>query len=176
MHYNGSNLMVFVEVNGTIKSIACATNHSMDINTEVISTSCKDADGGKWDSSEPGLSSWTMSTENLCSDCTKGATEADLVDIMLSRKPVVVVFGLEGNSPDYLDGKLEDAPATGWTPSTKAPQYKGKAYITAFNKTAQNGQLATFSATFTGTGALQKIAAGAKMSAPAVQTASTASK
>ncbi len=176
MHISGSHLMMFVEVNGSMKSIACATSHSLDINSEVISTSCKDSSGGKWDTSEPGMSSWTMSTENLCSDCSKGVTEETIVELMLSRKPVTICFGLEGNSPDFLEGKLEDAPATGWTPSTKAPQYKGTAYITSFNKTAQNGQLATFSATFTGTGALQKIAAGAKMSAPAVQTALVACK
>lgn len=147
--------MVFVEVGGKAKSIACATNHTLDINMETISTSCKDSTG-RFDTSEPGLTSWSMTTENLCSDCTKGATESDLADILFSRLPVKVVFGLEGDSQNFLEGKV-DAPAAGYSPKTTgAVQYSGMAYITAFQKTAQNGQIATFSATFTGTGPIEK--------------------
>ena len=158
MHINGSNLMIFIEVDGKSKSIACATNHTLDVNMETISTSCKDSTG-RFDTSEPGLTSWSMSTENLCSDCSKGATESDLVDIMLSRLPVKVVFGLEGDSANFLAGKI-DAPAAGYSPkATGGVQYSGMAYITAFQKQAQNGQIATFSATFTGTGPIEKAGA-----------------
>ena len=158
MHINGSNLMVFVEVEGKMKSIACATNHTLDVQMETISTSCKDSTG-RFDTSEPGLTSWSMTTENLCSDCQKGATEETLFSIMMSRLPVNVVFGLEGDSSNFLEGKV-DAPAAGYAPkATGAVQYKGQAYITAFQKTAQNGQIATFSATFTGTGPIEKAGA-----------------
>lgn len=158
MHINGSNLMMFVTKDGKLTSVACATNHTLDVQTETISTSCKDSSGGKWDTSEPGMSSWSMTTENLCSDCSKGVSEADLFEMMLSRLPVVVCFGLEGDSANLLEGKVE-APAAGYKPSDKYPQYKGSAYITSFQKTAQNGQLATFSVTFTGTGKLEKTGA-----------------
>lgn len=158
MHINGSNLMVFVKKGDSMTSIACATNHSLDVQTETISTSCKDSTG-RFDTSEPGITKWSMTTENLCSDCAKGCTEEDLFSIMLSRIPVDVAFGLEGDSSNFLEGKV-DAPSTGYKPmSTGGVQYKGKAYITSFTKTAQNGQIATFSATFTGTGPIEKAGA-----------------
>lgn len=169
MHINGSNLMVFMTKGGKPTSIACATSHSLDINMETISTSCKDSTG-RFDTSEPGLTSWSMTTENLCSDCSKGVSEADIFDAMMSRLPVDVVFGLEGDSANFLEGKV-DAPDAGYKPmDTGSVQYKGKAYITSFQKTAQNGQIATFSATFTGTGKIEK--AGAVAALPTKKAAS----
>lgn len=158
MHIQGNNLMVFAQKGDKMASIACATSHTLQIDTEVVSTSCKDSTG-RFDTSEPGITKWSMTTENLCSDCTKGVTESDLFDMMLSRLPIDVCFGLEGDSANFLEGKV-DAPEGGYKPmATGAVQYKGKAYITSFSKTAQNGQIATFSATFTGTGPIEKAGA-----------------
>ena len=59
----GGDLMLFI--GGT--SIGFATNHTLSINADTKETSTKDS-GGKWQSSEAGILSWTASTENLMSN------------------------------------------------------------------------------------------------------------
>ena len=65
----GSDLMLFVEG----KSIAYATNHTLTISADTKETSSKDS-GGKWQTSEVGILSWTCSSENLYADEAAGVT------------------------------------------------------------------------------------------------------
>lgn len=170
MLINGSDLMLFVGG----KSIAFATSHSIDISMETKQVAHKDIGGGHFSVAEPGLASWTVSSENLIGDPMAGIGFDELFEMMVARTPVTGVFALEGDSTDFNVNKLDAAPTAGW--KAKANDgYTGEMLITSLSKSAPNGEYATMSVTFTGTGPLTKIKAG-KMSAPAVQTASTSSK
>ena len=70
-----------------------------------------------------------------------------LFDAMTSRKEVTVYFSVKS------DTAFSDS-TDSWTMS--AGGYTGKAYITSLQATASNGETATFTATFTGNGALSK--------------------
>ena len=162
MTLNGQDLMVFVKSGSTFKSIAYATNHTLDVSMEQIDASTKDNGVGYWSNSEPGMMSWSMSTENLMSDTAEnGLSYNALFEIMLKRETVDVVFSLQTNNVDYTKKLNEEfkAPTAGWT-SDATNNYQGKAYITSLSVTATNGQKATYTATFTGAGALLKMGAG----------------
>ena len=158
----GQDLMVFVDVSTTdtpnYKSIAYATNHTLEVSMEQIDSTTKDNAGGYWSSSEPGMMSWSMSTENLMNAEGKNGEDFNgLFDIMLKRKTVKVVFALQNNTLDY-DKKAEEGfqvDENGWKPNPKN-YYVGEAYITSLNVTATNQEKASYTATFTGAGSLKK--------------------
>lgn len=162
MTLQGQDLMVFVKNGESYNSIAYATSHTLDVSMDQTDTSTKDNGVGYWSNSEPGLMSWTMSTENLMSDTAEnGLSYNSLFEIMLKRQTVDVVFSLQTNNTDY-EGKIDqefEVPSTGWTPDT-TNNYHGKAYITSLSVTATNGEKASYSATFTGAGALLKAGQG----------------
>lgn len=151
----GSDMMLFVGG----KSVAYATNHSLTISADTKETSSKDS-GGKWQTSEVGVLSWTCSTENLCCEDGAGMTYKELVNLMLARKPITGVFAIEGNSTNLDEGKLDAAPTTGWT-AKAANGYTGQMIITNIDLNAPNGDNATFKVDFTGVGALTEVAAKA---------------
>lgn len=141
--------MVFVKD----KSIAFATNHTLSINMDTKETSSKDS-GGKWQTSEAGILSWSASSENLMTATGAGHTYDEMVDLMLARKPVKLTMAPEGDSANFEEGKLSKVDATGWTPS--AGGRTGMALITSIEQNAPNGENATFTVQFTGVGALEK--------------------
>lgn len=151
-YIKGADLMLFVGG----KSIAYATSHTLGLSMETLEVSTKD-NSGKWAEAEGSIISWTLSSDNLVSDSGKGQNIDDVIDMMLARTPVDVIFTREKNSPDYDGGKLEAVPDTGWTPDAKG--YKGKALITDVQVTADNGSWATASITLTGVGELTKVGA-----------------
>ena len=151
----GGDLMLFVGG----KSIAYATNHTLNISLDTKETSSKDS-GGKWQTSEAGILSWTCTSENLCTDEAAGIGYAELMDMIIERKPVTGVFAVEGNSTNFEDGKKDAVPATGWTPK-EGKGYTGQMLITSVDVNAPNGENATFTVNFTGIGALNKVTASA---------------
>ena len=142
----GGDLMVFA--NG--KSIACATSHTVTISMETKETSSKDS-GGAWQTSEAGIINWSMKSENIASTGTNGLTYDDLVDLMVKREPVEVISGPRTEKGDNV-------PDAGWTPAAGNGR-KGQAFITNVEQNSPNGDNATFSVDFTGTGPLEKIEA-----------------
>ena len=72
----GGDLMLFVNN----KSIAYATNHTLEISAELQDVSNKDEGAGDWATQEVGLLSWTASTENLYSLDGAGNNFATLYD------------------------------------------------------------------------------------------------
>jgi len=76
----GGDMMLFVGG----KSIAYATSHTLSINADTKETSSKDA-GGKWQTSEVGVLSWSASSENLCGDDVAGIGYDELFDYMIAR-------------------------------------------------------------------------------------------
>lgn len=152
----GADLMVFVGG----KSIALATSHTLTISADTKETSSKDS-GGKWQTSEVGILSWTMKSENLFSaEGTAGETYDTLFQKMIARQPVTLVFALEGSSTDIESNKLDAVPTAGWTADSDFG-YTGQAIITNLETSAPNGENATFTIDFTGVGSLTKVTAGA---------------
>ena len=143
--------MLFIKKGADYKSIAFATNHTITINLETKETSTKD-NGGKWQTSEAGIMSWTANSENLMGNESQGFSYDELFALMIAREPIDVRFALEGDSTDYAANKLDTVPTGGWKPATK--YYEGKALITALTKNAPNGDKASFTCDLTGIGAL----------------------
>lgn len=130
------------------KSIAYATSHTLSISGDTQDTSNKDEGGGNWASSEVSILNWTASSDNLYSTDGEGNNFEDLFDIMIAKTPVQAVFCLKSQT------NLTDVPDGGWSPSV--PKYVGNVVITSLEVNAPNGEYATFTAQFTGVGALTK--------------------
>ena len=169
----GGDLMLFLkESNGTMKSIAFATSHTLTVSTDTQQTSTKD-DGGKFQSSDYGILSWSASSENLCSYDGAGYNYQDLINLMLSQTKVTATFSIEGNSgtsypyankKDSVDETTDDT----WTPantgsigstSNKSLGYTGTVLITNVEVNAPNGENATFTVQLQGDGPLTPTAA-----------------
>ena len=148
MIIRGENLMCFI---GS-KSIAFSTSHSLEITGETVSISTKD--NGGFDTMEMGLLSWTCSSENLIGDPRCGLGYDELLDMMLKKQPVDLVFALKSTIP--ANGEAYEAPTGGWTAKAK-DGHKGKAFITSLSLNAPNGENSTMSVTFTGCGPLTKV-------------------
>lgn len=167
----GESLMLYIGG----KSIAFATSHTLELSLDTREISTKD-NGGKWSEVEAGIISWTMQSENLVGNPGEGKGYDDLVDAMIARVPVDVVFGLEGDSTNFDDGKLDAVPTGGWKPKANSGR-KGKALITSVSLNAPNAEYATMSISLTGVGALEKVgaitapSAGAKTMSQTPQTA-----
>lgn len=146
----GGSLMLFLDG----KSIAFATNHTLEISADMADTSNKDEGAGDWAAQEVNLLSWTATSENLYSLDGEGDNFADLFDIMIAKTPVDAVFCKKS-----ADDSVVNVPTGGWTPqaaAASAPQYVGKVVISSLSLNAPNGEYATYTANFSGVGALQK--------------------
>lgn len=145
----GGDLMLFVNN----KSIAYATNHTLEISAELKDVSNKDEGAGDWSSQEVGLLSWNASTENLYSLDGAGNNFAALYDLMIAKTPTLAYFTVKSQTGNTV-------PTGGWSPKAAAtgnPQYKGNVVLNSLQLTAQNGDYAQFTAQFTGVGPLNKV-------------------
>lgn len=147
----GENLMCFVGG----KSIAFATSHTLEVSLDTREISTKDH-GGKWSEAEAGKINWSIQSENLVGNPGEGKGYDDLLDLMIAREPIDVVFALEGDSPNYDAGKFDYVPTGGWSAKTTNGR-KGKAIITSLSLNAPNAEFSTMSATFQGVGELSKV-------------------
>lgn len=137
----GGDIMLFL--NG--HSIAFATNHVLEINTDLSDFDCKDEGNSKWSNQEVALLNWSVTSENIYSNDGQGENYVDLFDLMVDGTPIDAVFTKKFENQD-------DVPTGGWTPSDKP--YKGKVIITNLTVNAPHGDYATYSAEFTGVGEL----------------------
>lgn len=146
---SGDDLMLF---DGKGKSIAFATSHSLSISVDLESISHKDV--GIWADSTPGKINWEITTENMYSQ----ADFDDLFVAMTNKTALTVWFGLKSGyegSANYSQGATVNITDDGsWSPDTTANLYTGKVYLTSLEVSAATGEKATFSATFTGSGAI----------------------
>lgn len=149
----GGDLMLFINN----KSIGYATSHSLSISADTKETSTKDS-GGKWQTSEVGIISWTASSENLYANEAQGMTYSGLFDAMVARTPIDAVFTLKDNSTNLETGKSDEVPTGGWTPKANSG-YQGKVIITSIELNASNGEAASFTVQFQGTGELKPVPA-----------------
>ena len=154
----GKKLMLFVkEGEGTYKSIAYATNHTFTTSASTVSISSKDdADvlqGGKWDSQELDLFSWSISAEHLFCNEGNGVDSNEVMHYYLNGTLLDVKFGMSRTS-------TSGAPEGGWTEEGTASDFQfltGQAYITSLDINASNDGRATMSVTLTGKGKVNLI-------------------
>lgn len=133
----GQELMLFV--NG--KSIAYATNHTLNLSAELADVSNKDEGSGDWKVQEVKQMSWEATTENLYS--VDGYSS--LFTLMTAKTPITAVFAPKKESDINV-------PSGGtWTASDG---YTGQVIINSISVNAQVGDYATFTVNFTGVGAL----------------------
>ena len=150
----GGDLMLFLkESNGTMKSIAFATSHTLTVSTDTQQTSTKD-DGGKFQSSDYGIISWSATSENLCSYDGAGYNYQDLINLMLNQTKVTATFSIEGDSGStypYAAKKdsVDDVTGDAWSAANT-----GTVLITSVEVNAPNGENATFTVQLQGDGPL----------------------
>ena len=142
----GKDLMLFVGG----KALALATSCKLSISAETIDTQSKDS--GIWTEKDIKKLSWNGSSENLFSADDKVNGYDVLLDLMLKRKPIEAKFGIPANADS------DEVPSSGWT--LPAASYSGNVLITNLELNAPDGDKATFSATFEGTGKLNPRASG----------------
>lgn len=138
----GTDLMLFKDN----KALAVATSCKFTISANALETSSKDS--GKWTEKQAGKLSWNATSDNLfvLTDYTT------LVNAMIDRTEVELQFSSVSNT-DSDNG----VPSTGWTANTDG--YKGKAIITSIDANASDGENATYTVSFEGTGALTAVSA-----------------
>ena len=140
----GKDMMLFVEA----KALALATSCKLGLSAETIDTQSKDS--GIWTEKDIKKLSWNASSENVFSADADANSYDKLFALFIAHKPVTLKVGIVGN-PD-----VNEMPAAGWTLANGA--YTGKAVITSLEANAPDGDKATFSISFEGTGALTKEA------------------
>lgn len=143
----GGDLMLFLKGS----SIALATSHTLSISGDTQDTSNKDEGGGDWASSEVSKLSWTASSENMYTLDGEGTNFDTLFDLMVAKTPIDATFSIKSET------SATDVPDGGWTASK--PDYEGKVVINSLELNAPNGEYATYTAQFTGVGALKKVSA-----------------
>lgn len=133
--------------------LAMATSLSVEVNADTVDISSKD--NGRFSASKLGKISWTASSDALFTigDYNK------LIDAMVKNTAVDLIFSSVGNYDEVInndpdeDGLVVDNSKTKWT--KKEDMWYGKAYITSISLNANNGEVATYSVSFNGTGPLK---------------------
>lgn len=126
--------------NDNWKLIACATSGTFSGSLEVIDATTKDNDGQR--EVLPGGLTWSMTCEGMVQfDITTTNGSLDLFDLWQDKTQIRVAW-TTGQQGDYM--------------------YFGLGYITTFEESAGLNEVATFSVTIEGDGAINKalIAAG----------------
>lgn len=176
MIYNGNSLMLFTGDTTSnsaeeTRSIGFATNHQISFSQELKDIAHKDANscGGRWAVSSYGTVSWEITTDAFLGDTSstgesasnsemkrEGRGALDMFKLFNERKPIFVVFGLEGASKDFFNDATQVVPEGGWKPKGNS-YFSGWAYISSLNISAPTNDYATWSLTLTGTGALTLV-------------------
>lgn len=160
----GDDLMLFVKVNNTYKSIAYATSHTLTLTAETQDINSKDH--GLYGATSVNKISWEIQSENLFT-----VEDYDtLFDLMIAREPIDVVFGKKNEADTVI---VADGDAANYTPKAYTaasgtegqpgyvPAYthrkEGKAIITSLTENTPSGDNATFSVTLAGVGAIKRI-------------------
>lgn len=146
---NGKDLMLWIKG----KVVALSTSCAINLAATTVDSATKD--DGFWDAQDVGSMNWSATNESVDSadaDRTNDYVYDELFDLFVAGLPIEVTVGLPTNKNDA------GVPEAGWTePTTKA--YKGKAIITALDRTGAKGSNSTVSISLQGYGALEKIKA-----------------
>ena len=121
---------------GSEKVVSCSTNGSLSLTQNTTQVSCKDTTGGGWESAVPTTKSWEVTVDALMLDDDAAAANGliDLTSLFITGpNDVWIVFG------GTVSGE---------------ETWHGRALCTGISVNAPDGDSASYSATFLGTGAL----------------------
>lgn len=149
----GDELMLFIND----KPVALATAHSLSLSTDEIDVANKDA--GFYGASISGKRSWELSSDALYTYNGLTGTGSTTVsngyktffDAWESGEEVTVKWTNASNY-DIKGIKEYGGTPVSWTAASS--YYSGKARVISLELTANTGEIASFSATLTGQGAL----------------------
>lgn len=144
----GDELQLFLPVtegNKTVyKSLAFATNHVLSLSADTQEISSKDH--GVYGAKVNTKISWEITADYLYS-----SDYATLANAMINRTQLKVIIG---NVKDWSENGINNS-ATYWSPDTNGDFVKqGDVTITSLTLNASNGEVANYSVTLTGSGAL----------------------
>ena len=155
----GDDLMVFLQTGTgqqqTTKSIAYATAHTLTLSAETASVNSKDH--GIWVGNEVNKRSWEITSENLYTD----EDYDTLFDAWKDGTKLSLVWGKKAEADSVVVADGDAANYTVKKTGSGTKYWTGNAYITSLTANANTGEKATFSVTFTGTGAFTKTTASA---------------
>jgi len=137
----GGDLMVFV--NDQPIAFSTSAKLSVSVNTRELTSK----DSANWTEKKTGRYTWNASTDALYNMSTTGTTQSvnDLYAIFTGGTSTTIKFASKsGTSPS-------------WTAGTSVKYFSGTAYITAFDFNASDGETASYSVTFDGTGELTLV-------------------
>lgn len=151
----GTDIMVFVKEDNIYKSIAHATNHTLNISGETVEVNSKDF--GEFGASSVNKITWEITSENLMTEDYE-----KLFDLMMAKTELDLVFGMKSVTTNIEDQTAPSAPNYYTPKDNVASGYqgakKGKAIITSLQENSPNGENATFTVTFTGVGSITRVA------------------
>ena len=133
--FNGTNLVVLV---GT-EVVAHSTSCSLSVSADLPDATTKSSDG--WAQEIGGLKNWSLTTDGLATVEPTGANfvVGDIFTQLASRTAVTVKFTTVSTGSTVVPGDLV---------------WSGLAFIESLDITADMESPATYSVSFTGTGAL----------------------
>lgn len=153
----GTDIMVFLGEGTPVvyKSIAHATSHTLTLTGETVDVNSKDY--GEFGASTVNKINWEMQSENLMTEDYE-----KLFDLMMQKQKVKLIWGMKSITTGIEEQTAQDAPDY-YTPKANAAAgyqgaKQGEAFITSLTQNAPNGENATFSVTFTGVGAITRVA------------------
>jgi predicted secreted protein len=142
---NGTDLCLFITSGATKKCIALAT--TCKISTTMSTRKIASKDSGVWEESAVGRMSWSCDTDNLFTQdaiSSSAYTYDNLFDLVISRTPVVVSFGMVTTS------------GMGYPQTIGSKYLSGTALITKLDLNAKDNDNSSFTVTLEGTGALAR--------------------
>lgn len=125
-------------------ALGLATSCAFNLNVDEIDITSKDS--GSWKDSIPGRKSWDMSTDNLyCEHYDK------LMALAINRTPIKLHWFPSQNVE--ANNEVSHTPTTNNQGET-LKGYEGMAFINSVSANANNNEAASYSAAFTGKGAI----------------------
>jgi predicted secreted protein len=133
--FNGTNLVVLVGSEVVAHSTSC----SLSVSVDLPDSTTKNSQG--WADHIGGLKSWSLTTDGLATVDPTGATYivGDIFTALAARTAVTVKFTTVSTGSTVIAGDL---------------YWSGLAFIESLDVTADMESPATYSVSFTGTGAL----------------------
>ncbi len=140
---NGTDLCLFITTGATKRCIALAT--TCKISTSMSTREIASKDSGVWTEKAVGRMSWNCDTDQLFTqDVVSGFTYDNLFDLVTSRTPVVISFGMVTTS------------GMGYPQTLGTKFLSGTGLITKLDLNAKDNDNSTFSVTIEGTGPLAR--------------------
>lgn len=158
-NYFGEELQVFEGSGTSANTIACAQTLTVSIDADQVDVSCKDS--GRYGASLAGKINWSIQTQNLYE--TGGTEQAPingykkLVKALINNTPMLLTWASVANYDTAMSaGGDSDGHIFNETSKAESANdlFYGYATVTSIELNADSGSLATYSATFSGRGAI----------------------